>query len=334
MTSAESSSRTSRTIDADSVRDIGGVGDTGNIGDTRAAGNAGDAGGANETPDAGAPRALPLWRRLSHHRLFMTGAVIVSLMLTLALLADFIQILPPEKMQTRLRFRTPDFRFPLGTDNYGRDIWSRLVHGARLSLMIGFAVALVTGIIGTTFGVLAGYFRRLDGPLMRLMDALMAFPAILLAIAIAAALGPSAINAVIALSVVYTPRMARIVRSTVLVVRETEYVQAAKACGARAGSIIWHHVLPNSMAPLLVQLTFIFAYAILAEAILSFLGLGPPPPAPTWGNMIAEGKDYLREAPHICLFPGIAVAMICLGLNLLGDGLRDVLDPRLRVLHG
>ena len=269
-----------------------------------------------------------------HHRLFMTGAVIALVMLVLALLADLIQIVPPEKMQIRLRFRTPGPAYPLGTDNYGRDIWSRLVHGARLSLMIGFSVALVTGILGTLFGVLAGYFRRLDGFVMRFMDALMAFPAILLAIAIAAALGPSVINAVIALSVVYTPRMARVVRSTVLVVRETEYVQAAKACGARAGSIIWHHVLPNSMAPLLVQLTFIFAYAILAEAILSFLGLGPPPPAPTWGNMIAEGKDYLREAPHICLFPGIAVALICLGLNLLGDGLRDVLDPRLRVLHG
>jgi peptide/nickel transport system permease protein len=159
----------------------------------------------------------------------------------------------------------------------------------------------------------------------------MAFPAILLAIAIAAALGPSAVNAVIALAIVYTPRMARIVRSTVMVVREMDFVKAARACGARDWWIIWRHVLPNSMAPLIVQLTFIFAYAILAEAILSFLGVGPPPPTPTWGNMIAEGKDYLREAPHICLFPGIAVALVCLALNLLGDGLRDVLDPRLRV---
>ena len=279
-------------------------------------------------------RPPTLGRRLLGHRLFMTGAVIVGTLFALALLADLIQILPPEKMQVRLRFRTPDVPYPLGTDNYGRDIWSRLVHGARLSLAIGFAVAVVTGIAGTLIGVLAGYFRRLDGPLMRLMDALMAFPAILLAIAIAAALGPSALNAVIALSAVYTPRTARIVRSTVLVVREMDYVQAAKACGARDLWIVWRHVLPNSMAPLLVQLTFIFAYAILAEAILSFLGVGPPPPTPTWGNMIAEGKDYLREAPHLCLFPGIAVALVCLGLNLLGDGLRDVLDPRLRVQHG
>ena len=279
-------------------------------------------------------RPPSIWRKLLRHRLFMTGATLLMLMVLLAIFADLIEIRPPEKMQVRLRFKTPDFAYPLGTDNYGRDIYSRLVHGARLSLAIGFAVALITGILGTAIGVAAGYFKRLDSPLMRLMDALMAFPAILLAIAIAAALGPSAMNAVIALAVVYTPRTARIVRSTVLVVRETDYVQAAKACGARDRWIIWRHVLPNSMAPLIVQLTFIFAYAILAESILSFLGVGPPPPIPTWGNMIAEGKDYLREASYICFFPGVAVALTCLALNLLGDGLRDVLDPRLRVQIG
>ena len=279
-------------------------------------------------------RPPSIWRKLLRHRLFMTGATLLLLMVLLAIFADLIEIRPPEKMQVRLRFKTPDFAYPLGTDNYGRDIYSRLVHGARLSLAIGFAVALITGILGTAIGVAAGYFKRLDSPLMRLMDALMAFPAILLAIAIAAALGPSAMNAVIALAVVYTPRTARIVRSTVLVVRETDYVQAAKACGARDRWIIWRHVLPNSMAPLIVQLTFIFAYAILAESILSFLGVGPPPPIPTWGNMIAEGKDYLREASYICFFPGVAVALTCLALNLLGDGLRDVLDPRLRVQIG
>jgi len=290
---------------------------------------------ALETPESiEAARPSSIWRKLLRHRLFMTGATLLLLMVLLAIFADLIEIRPPEKMQVRLRFKTPDFAYPLGTDNYGRDIYSRLVHGARLSLAIGFAVALITGILGTAIGVAAGYFKRLDGPLMRLMDALMAFPAILLAIAIAAALGPSAMNAVIALAVVYTPRTARIVRSTVLVVRETDYVQAAKACGARDRWIIWRHVLPNSMAPLIVQLTFIFAYAILAESILSFLGVGPPPPIPTWGNMIAEGKDYLREASYICFFPGVAVALTCLALNLLGDGLRDVLDPRLRVQIG
>ena len=279
-------------------------------------------------------RAPSLTRRLLRHRLFMTGVVLFGAMVFLAVFADLISILPPEKMQVRLRFKPPQWGMPFGTDNYGRDIWSRAVYGARLSLAIGLAVVVVTGIAGTLVGILAGYFRRLDGPLMRTMDALMAFPAILLAIAIAAALGPSAVNAIIALAVVYTPRTARIVRSTVLVVREMEYVQAARACGARDFWIIWHHVLPNSLAPLLVQLTFIFGYAVLAEAILSFLGVGPPPPTPTWGNMIAEGKDYLREAMHIALVPGLLVAITCLGLNLLGDGLRDVLDPRLKVQQG
>ncbi|MCC7271508.1 MAG: ABC transporter permease [Alphaproteobacteria bacterium] len=278
-------------------------------------------------------KARGLVRRLLRHRLFVTGVILFGLMLALAVFADLLAVAAPERMHTRFRFRGPGWPFPLGTDNFGRDLWSRLVYGARLSLGIGFAVVVVAGIAGTVVGLVAGYFRRLDEPLMRAMDALMAFPAILLAIAIAAALGPSAVNAVIALAVVYTPRTARIVRSTVLVVREMEYVQAALAFGARHRWIILRHILPNSLAPLIVQLTFIFAYAVLAESILSFLGVGPPPPTPTWGNMIAEGKDYLREAPLLALYPGIAVMLTALGLNLLGDGLRDVLDPRLRVQH-
>ncbi len=282
---------------------------------------------------AAAPAGRSLIGRLFRHRLFLTGFILFGIMLLLAVFADLVAIAAPERMHYRFRFQWPSWQFPLGTDNFGRDLWSRLVHGARLSLGIGFAVVVATGIAGTAIGLLAGYFRRLDEPLMRVMDALMAFPAILLAIAIAAALGPSAINAVIALSVVYTPRTARIVRATVLVVREMEYVQAALAFGARHRWIIMRHVLPNSLAPLIIQLTFIFAYAILAEAILSFLGVGPPPPTPTWGNMIADGKDYLREAPLLALFPGLAVMVTTLGLNILGDGLRDVLDPRLRVLH-
>ncbi len=295
---------------------------------------------APATASAHAEAAVPLatgrslWRRLLGHKLFVTGIILFGIVLAMALFADLLATAAPEKMNVRARFRTPEWQFLLGTDNYGRDIWSRLTHGARLSLSIGFAVVLATGVAGTLIGLLAGYFKRLDGPLMRFMDALMAFPAILLAIAIASALGPSAINAVLALSAVYTPRTARIVRSTVLVVREMDYVQAAVASGARHGWIIWRHILPNSLAPLIVQLTFIFAYAVLAESILSFLGVGPPPPTPSWGNMIAEGQAYLREAPLIALFPGLAIALTAMGLNLLGDGLRDVLDPRLRVQHG
>ena len=291
---------------------------------------------AVDAPAPHLPRAADtrLWRRLLGHRLFITGVILFGLVLAMALFADLLATAAPEKMNVRARFRTPQWAFLLGTDNYGRDIWSRLLYGSRLSLSIGFAVVLVTGVAGTCIGLLAGYFKRLDGPLMRLMDALMAFPAILLAIAIASALGPSAINAVIALSAVYTPRTARIVRGSVLVVREMDYVQAAVASGARHGWVIWRHILPNSMAPLIVQLTFIFAYAVLAESILSFLGVGPPPPTPSWGSMIAEGQAYLREAPLMALFPGIAIALTAMGLNLLGDGLRDVLDPRLKVQHG
>ena len=270
-------------------------------------------------------------RRLLRHRLFLTGSALFLLVCLMALLADLIAPIPPDEIQFRARFEPPSVAFPLGTDNFGRDILSRVVYGARLSLEIGFAVVILTGIAGTFFGAVAGYFRRLDNVLMRFMDALMAFPAILLAIGIAAALGPSEFNAIVALAAVYTPRTARIVRASVLVVREMEYVQAALACGARHTRILFKHVLPNSLAPLIVQLTFIFAYAVLAEAILSFLGLGPEPPTPTWGNIIAEGRQYIREAPWITLFPGIAIAMTVLGLNLLGDGLRDALDPRMKV---
>jgi peptide/nickel transport system permease protein len=280
------------------------------------------------------PCRFPTLRRLLRHRLFLIGLVLFGTMLVLALGADVIAPHAPARMQFRMRFRPPGEGFLLGSDNFGRDIMSRLVFGARLSLGIGFAVVLVTGIAGTIIGLAAGYFRRLDEPLMRMMDALMAFPAVMLALAIAAALGPSAVNAVIALSVVYIPRTARIVRASALVVREMEYVQAALAFGGRHLWILWRHVLPNSLAPLIVQLTFIFAYAVLAESILSFLGVGPPPPTPTWGNMIAEGKDYIREAWWIAMWPGLAICLTVLGLNLLGDGLRDVLDPRLKVQQG
>jgi peptide/nickel transport system permease protein len=271
-------------------------------------------------------------RRLLRHHLFMTGAVLVMIVVVAALAAGWIAAESPTRMNMRQRFAPPGgTRFLLGTDAFGRDILARLVHGAQVSLRIGLLVVVVSGVLGTFFGAIAGYFRRLDNPVMRVMDAFMAFPAILLAIAIAAALGPSELNVVIALAAVYTPRTARIVRASVLVVREAEYVLAARTAGAGHARILLGHILPNSMAPLTVQLTFIFAYAVLAEAVLSFLGVGPAPPTPTWGNMIADGRNFIREAPWITLMPGIAVSMTVLGLNLLGDGLRDVLDPRMKV---
>jgi peptide/nickel transport system permease protein len=190
---------------------------------------------------------------------------------------------------------------------------------------------LCSSFLGTLIGVAAGYFSRLDNPLMRLMDALMAFPGVLLAIALAAVLGPSIGDVVIALSVTYAPRTARIVRAAVLVVRRMEYVDAARVAGAGHLRIILRHVLPNSLAPLIVQMTFIFAVSILAEAVLSFVGVGPPPPTPSWGNIIADGRGYIPTAPWISLFPGLVIAITVLGVNLIGDGLRDVLDPRLKL---
>ena len=268
-------------------------------------------------------------RRIGRQRPLLVGLLLCGVVVAAALLADAIQRQAPERMRIRDAFAAPGAAYPFGADNLGRDVYSRVVHGARVSLSIGLATVVVTALAGTALGCVSGYFRGWDEPVMRVMDALMSFPAILLAVAITAALGPSAVNAVIALAAVYTPRTARIVRASVLVVRELEYVQAAQSAGASQGRVLFLHVLPNCLGPLLVQLTFVFAYAVLAEAALSFLGMGPPPPTPTWGNIIAEGRDYLREAPWICLFPGAAISLTVLGLNLLGDGLRDLLDPRM-----
>ena len=287
------------------------------------------------------PRRTPFWRtstfrRLIRHRSFMIGLVLFGFVLALAVFAWWIAPNDPNRTAIRLRFRPPqlDRVFLLGTDNLGRNLLSRVVHGAQLSLMIGLGVVILNAVFGVLLGAVAGYFRKLDGPMMRLADALMAFPSILLAIGIAAALGPSAWTAVIALSVVYIPRTARIVRASVLVVREMEFVQAARAAGAGDWRIISRHIMPNCMAPLIVQLSFIFAYAVLSEAVLSFLGLGAPPSIPSWGTMISEGRTYIREAAWLTVVPGCAIAITVLGLNLMGDGLRDVLDPRLKVEQG
>jgi len=206
-----------------------------------------------------------------------------------------------------------------------------VIWGAQLSMFIGSSVVVINAVFGTAIGALAGYFRPLDNVLMRFNDALMAFPAVLLAIGVTAVLGPSVNDVIIALGIVYTPRTARIVRSSVIVLREMEYVQAAVAAGAGHWRILRRHILPNAMAPLIVQLSFLFAYAVLTEATLSFLGVGAVPPTPTWGNIMAEGRQYMIDAPWIITIPGAALMVTVLGLNLLGDGLRDGLDPRLRI---
>jgi len=269
-------------------------------------------------------------RVVAAHPGLWVGAAICVAVVFVAILADWLLTASPTRIRVRDAFAPPSPERWFGADNLGRDISSRVVLGARISLVIGVGTVLVTGIAGTAIGLVAGYFKRWDEPVMRVMDALMAFPAVMLAVAIAAALGPGAANIVIALSIVYIPRTARIVRASTLVTVELDFVAAARVLGARDLRILLRHVLPACLTPLVVQLTFVFAYAVLSEAALSFLGLGPPPPAPSWGNIIADGRDYLREAPWICLFPGIAISLTVLGLNLLGDGLRDLLDPRVR----
>lgn len=276
-------------------------------------------------------RRMAFLRRLLANRSFAIGLALVGLVVLMALLASVIAPFDPLKGNFKARMLPPGAEHWLGTDHFGRDIYSRILYGAQVSLRIGFLVALYTALAGAIIGAAAGYFRRADSPIMRLMDAFMAFPPIILAIAISAVLGASVTNVVIALAIAATPHTARVVRASVMVVREMEYVEAARALGAGHARILLRHVLANAMAPLVVRVTYVFAIAILNEAVLSFIGVGPPPPIPTFGAIIANGRDFIIAAPWITVAPGMAILISVLGLNLLGDGLRDVLDPRMAV---
>jgi peptide/nickel transport system permease protein len=258
------------------------------------------------------------------------GGIIVGTIIMVALFASVIAPYDPATLDVLNRLNPPTWAHPFGTDNLGRDVLSRVLFGARLSLLIGGLVVAISGALGTLIGVLAGYHTRLDRFLMRMVDGLMAFPGILLAIALMAATGQRLENVVVALTAIFTPRMARVVRAVVLSLRETEFVQAGRALGATDWRIIRVHVLPNARGPMIVQGTFIFAESVLAEAALDFLGAGLPPDVPTWGTVIAAGRMFLQRAPWITVFPGAAIMLTVLGLNLLGDGLRDLADPRLR----
>jgi peptide/nickel transport system permease protein len=275
-------------------------------------------------------RRFVLMRRLASHRSFQIGMALVLVLALAAIFAPLLTSHDPSSMKVRFRFKPPSMAFPFGTDNFGRDIYTRVLYGARVSLWIGLVVAALSGFFGALFGVVAAQFRRLDPFVMRVMDALMSFPAILLALGVTAALGPRMESVIVALTVAYVPAGVRLVRASALVIRELDYVEAARIAGASNVRIMLRHVLPNSMSPLLVHITFVFAYAILAEAALSFLGVGVPPPTASWGNIIAEGRDYATEAWWVMLFPGLGITLSALGLNLLGDGLRDILDPRLK----
>jgi peptide/nickel transport system permease protein len=273
----------------------------------------------------------PLVRRLLRNRNVVIGGSVFLLLVLVALLADALSPYSPTRLYPGQRLRPPSAQNILGTDEFGRDIASLVLHGSRVSLLVGGVTMILTSVGGVVIGLIAGYSRRLDVVVMRVMDGLMAFPAILLAIALMAARGPGVWNVIISLSVVYLPRTAMLIRSTALSVRELDYVLAAQALGRGGPAIAFLHILPNCLGPLLVQGTFIFAYAVLAEAILGFLGVGVPPYVPSWGNVIASGKNVIREAFWVSAFPGVALTLAGLSLNLLGDGLRDTLDPRLRM---
>ncbi len=282
----------------------------------------------DEEPIEG-PRKRSLMKKLGGGRGRMVIGLVMALsMVIIALAAPLIATHDPYRTAVRERFLAPSAENLMGTDEFGRDVFSRVVYGARVSMFVGVGVVAFSTVAGTVIGLLSGYFRRVDNILMRVMDALMAFPSILLAIAILAALGPHIGNVIIALSIVYTPRTARVVRGQVLSVREEAYVESARAVGLGNLRIIYRYILPNVMAPLIVQATFILALTIIAEAGLSYIGAGTPPPTPSWGNILADGRPHMYRAAWMTTFPGLFIMIAVLGLNIFGDGLRDVLDPR------
>ena len=268
--------------------------------------------------------------KLFRRRVVLAGAVILAVVALAALLAPWIAPYDPMALKVLDRLQSPRAAHWFGTDELGRDVFSRVIFGARYSLLIGALVVVVSMVCGVLLGLAAGFFRRLDGPVMRLVDAMMSFPDILLAIALVAVLGASMTNVILALAIVYTPRVARVVRASTLVVRELLYIEAARAIGIPTWRILFIHVLQNIASPILVQATFIFAYAVLAEAGLSFLGVGVPPVLPTWGSMISSGQQFAHQAIWLVVFPGVAIILSALSLQMVGDGFRDLLDPKLR----
>jgi peptide/nickel transport system permease protein len=279
--------------------------------------------------DAALGRAL--WRRLGRHRLALTGGAIVLIVATLGVVLPVVIATDPTALDVQATLASPSRRHWFGTDDFGRDLFARVVHGIRLSLLVGSSVLAVTGAFGAVPGLVAGFVPRADAVIMRVMDALMAFPAILLALSVMAIAGPSTVNVVGALGLAYAPRVARLSRASVLAVRSREFVDAARALGNPPLRVLARHVTPNAVAPVIVQGTFTFGYAILGEAALSFVGLGAVPPTPSLGNILADARVFLRDAPWMILCPAATLSVLILGLNLLGDGIRDVLDPRTRI---
>ncbi len=274
------------------------------------------------------------FRHLLRHRIGMIGLVFVLILILVAIIGPTLAPHKPDAMNFEARFSGPTLQNPLGTDDFGRDTLTRIIYGARVSLLVGVIAVGIAATVGSGLGLIAGYAGRLlDEIIMRAMDVIFAFPAILLAIAVLAALGKGIENAMIAIGIVYIPIFARIARSAVLTIREEEFIEAARSCGATDARILLKHILPNAMAPLIVETTLSLAFAILAEAALSFFGLSVQPPDPSWGRMLSEGRGFFRQAPWMAIFPGLAIMFTVMGFNFLGDGLRDAMDPNLRGKH-
>lgn len=279
------------------------------------------------------PRNKSFLARVVRHRTMLTGVVLLGVVLLAALAGQFFTPYDPNKMDFLSTFKPPTAAHPLGTDNFGRDVLSRIMAGAWVSLRVALIAVSLAAVAGVTLGTVAGYYRGwIDEVIMRLMDILMAFPALLLAIAVMAILGRGVENAMIAIAIVYMPIFARITRSSILTVRQEEYLVAAQALGQSDLKTMLRHVLPNAMGPIIVQTSLSLAFAVLAESSLSFFGLGTQPPASSWGLMLSEGRSFILQAPWLGIFPGLAIMMTVLGFNLVGDGLRDLLDPRMRQL--
>lgn len=295
-----------------------------------------------EAPAVAATKPGVVRRLLKNTSVLIGGAMVLAIML-MGLLAPVLTSADPAAINPSNRNKLPGYetttrddegnkitrKAVMGTDSLGRDIYTRVVYGARVSLVVGLTVAAISVAIGLFIGLLAGYFRWLDSVVMRVMDGLMAIPAILLAIALVSLSGASLLTVILAVTIPEVPRVVRLVRSIVLTIREEPYVEAAISVGTPVAKVIWRHVLPNTIAPLIVQATFIAGAAILLEAILSFLGVGIPPETPTWGNIMAEGRSVFQIFPHNILYPGMFLTLTVLAINLLGDGLRDTLDPRM-----
>lgn len=271
------------------------------------------------------------WRRLLQSKIGIAGLAIIIFLILVAVFASVLAPYDPFKQNIITRYKAPSSDHLLGTDEMGRDILSRIIYGSRISLQVGLVSVALALIFGVSFGLLAGYYGgKLDMLIMRFMDIMLAFPSILLAIGIVAILGPQLKNAMLAIGIINVPRFARIVRSSVISIKESEYISAARALGANDFRIIFKHLLPNAMAPLIVQTTLSIATAILEAAALSFLGLGAQPPSPEWGAMLSDARASLQKAPWVATFPGLAIIFGVLGFNLLGDGLRDALDPKMK----